>query len=186
MEGGDERERIDRSSAWGPAAAGSGKFLCAGGDGSPPGLWALGRRELWGRLARCPSCGCACGRRLRELCALTKRRKLSVTDSAGGVTAAALGRSLLCACGGNNTARKALLWGDLTGCFFPCGVDQRFRRLPRAGDFGGRCDVASELGGDAMDGGRKLSPVSVLELQSDEESPVPSHCKRTDSSPSTK
>jgi len=128
----------------------------------------------------------ACGRRLRELCALTKRRKLSVTDSAGGVTAAALGRSLLCACGGNNTARKALLWGDLTGCFFPCGVGQRFRRLPRAGDFGGRCDVASELGGDAMDGGRKLSPVSVLELQSDEESPVPSHCKRTDSSPSTK
>ena len=118
----------------------------------------------------------ACGRCLRELCALTKRRKLSVTDSAGGVTAAALGRSLLCACGGNNTARKALLWGDLTVCFFPCGVDQRFRRLPRAGDFGG----------DAMDSGRKLSPVSVLELQSDEESPVPSHCKRTDSSPSTK
>ncbi|RLN31057.1 uncharacterized protein C2845_PM05G00480 [Panicum miliaceum] len=121
----------------------------------------------------------ACGRRLRELCALTKRRKVSVsvTDGAGGVTA--LGRSLLC--GGNKTATNALLWGDLAGCF-ACGARQRFRRLPRAGDFDGRCDVASELdgGGDALDGGRQLSPVSVLELQSDEESPVLSHWDEDD------
>ena len=43
---GDEREGENRSSAWGPAAAGSGKFLCAGGDRSPLGLWPLGRQEL--------------------------------------------------------------------------------------------------------------------------------------------
>ena len=135
--------------------------------------------------------GCYGARRLSDLLReqqvpflqLQAPQRRSPVDAAcaGGVTA--LGRSLLC--GGNRAATKALLWGGLAGCF-TCGVRQTFRRLPRAGDIGGRCDVASELGGDAMDGGRKLSPVSVLELQSDEESPLPSHCKRTDSSPSTK
>ncbi|CAL4897432.1 unnamed protein product [Urochloa decumbens] len=80
-------------------------------------------------------------------------------------------KALLC-----KAARKALLlqW-DLDGCF-RCGARQSFRRLPRAGDIAGRCDVAisSELagGGDgAVDGGRQRSPVSVLELQSDDDSP---------------
>ncbi|CAL4890684.1 unnamed protein product [Urochloa decumbens] len=64
-------------------------------------------------------------------------------------------------------ARKAMLQWDLACCF---------RCMPRAGDIAGRCDVAnsSELagGGDAaVDGGRQRSPVSVLELQSDDESP---------------
>ncbi|OEL34334.1 hypothetical protein BAE44_0004647 [Dichanthelium oligosanthes] len=103
----------------------------------------------------------ACGRRLRELCAVRERPSVS-SGAPGGVTA--LGRSLLC--GGYETARKALRW-DLTGCF-TC-------RLPRAGDVGDRCDVASEL-----DGGRQLSPVSVLELHSDEESPVLSNWDEDD------
>ncbi|CAN6339151.1 unnamed protein product [Urochloa humidicola] len=79
-------------------------------------------------------------------------------------------------CGGYKTARKALLQWDLAGCFnFKCGARQSFRRLPRAGDTASRCDVAiSERhgGDDPVDGGRQRSPVSVLELNSDnEESP---------------
>ncbi|PUZ68047.1 hypothetical protein GQ55_3G483200 [Panicum hallii var. hallii] len=115
----------------------------------------------------------ACGRRLRDLCALTKRRKVNVVSDDGGGT-------LLC--GGYKPARKALplRWGDLAGCV-ACGARHRFRRLPRAGDIGDRCDVASELeGGDALDGGRQLSPASVLELHSDEESPVLSHWDEDD------
>nr|XP_034584880.1 uncharacterized protein LOC117847717 isoform X2 [Setaria viridis] len=106
----------------------------------------------------------ACGRRLRELCAVRKRP--SVSDGGGG---------------GYKTARKALLqWADLAGCF-RCGARQRFRRLPRAGDIADRCDVVSEPGLDGGDDaledcGRQLSPVSVLDLHSDdEESPVLSH-----------
>ncbi|CAN6335240.1 unnamed protein product [Urochloa humidicola] len=73
-------------------------------------------------------------------------------------------------CGGYKAARKALLQWDLAGCFnFRCGARQSFLRLPHAGDVAGRCD-------DAVDGGRQLSPVSVLELLSDdEESPVLNH-----------
>jgi len=44
---GDEREGENQSSAWGPAAAGSGKFLCAGGDRSPPVFsLPIGNRRL--------------------------------------------------------------------------------------------------------------------------------------------
>ncbi|CAN6330058.1 unnamed protein product [Urochloa humidicola] len=82
-------------------------------------------------------------------------------------------------CGGFKTARKALLQWDLAGCFnFKCGARQSFRRLPRAVDIAGRCD-------DAAAGGRQLSPVSVLELHSDdEESPALSQWE-DDNEPST-
>ena len=97
--------------------------------------------------------GCYGARRLSDLLReqqepflqLQAPQRRSPVDAAcaGGVTA--LGRSLLC--GGNRAATKALLWGGLAGCF-TCGVRQTFRCLPRAGDIGGRCDVASELGGE--------------------------------------
>ncbi|CAD6269493.1 unnamed protein product [Miscanthus lutarioriparius] len=77
--------------------------------------------------------------------------------------------------------KLALRWADdlLAGCF-PCAATrQRFRRLQRAdhGDVVAPADHY-DRGGGAVDCGRQqLSPVSVLDLHSDdgESSPVPSH-----------
>uniref|UniRef100_A0ACD5X2T9 Uncharacterized protein n=1 Tax=Avena sativa TaxID=4498 RepID=A0ACD5X2T9_AVESA len=73
---------------------------------------------------------------------------------------------------GRGVRRALRRWDDLAGCF-PCAARQSlFRRLPRAGDtVGSRCrSVETELDDD---GGRQLSPVSVLDVlrcYSDEES----------------
>uniref|UniRef100_A0ACD5W5F6 Uncharacterized protein n=1 Tax=Avena sativa TaxID=4498 RepID=A0ACD5W5F6_AVESA len=69
--------------------------------------------------------------------------------------------------------RRALRrWDDLAGCF-PCAARQSlFRRIPRAGDtVGSHCGSVEEEFDE--DGGRRLSPVSVLDVlrcYSDEES----------------
>ncbi|XP_066358519.1 uncharacterized protein [Miscanthus floridulus] len=89
---------------------------------------------------------------------------------------AAARRSLLC--GSTATVTNlALRWADdlLAGCF-PCAATrQRFRRLPRA-DRVGDVVAPADCHDGAGDCGRQLSPVSVLDLHSDDDSsPVPSH-----------
>lgn len=92
--------------------------------------------------------------------------------------------------------RSALRWENLGGgCFTGVGVggDREFRRLRRSAGDSGECDArAMEFGDDddgyerqgarwktdmEVDSSRQLSPVSVLELHSDDESPVHPHCK---------
>ncbi|KAL6846881.1 hypothetical protein ACP4OV_022734 [Aristida adscensionis] len=102
---------------------------------------------------------------------------------AGNGGSPALGKIMQQLCGS-----KAVRWGLLAGCF-SCGAARErdsFRRLPRAGGVRDR-DVATELlcrAGEEeeedVDGGRQHSPVSVLDLRSDEESSSPSlsNCKR--------
>ena len=93
---------------------------------------------------------------------------------------AAARRSLLR--GSTATVTKlALRWADdlLAGCF-PCAATrQRFRRLPRA-DRVGDVVAPADCHDGAGDCGRQLSPVSVLDLHSDDDSsPVPSHRKHS-------
>jgi hypothetical protein len=94
--------------------------------------------------------------------------------------ASAARRSLLR--GSTATVTKlALRWADdvLAGCFsFPCAATrQRFRRLPRA-DRVGDVVAPADCHDGAGDGGRQLSPVSVLDMHSDDESSaVPSQRK---------
>ncbi|KAL6638369.1 hypothetical protein ACP70R_023864 [Stipagrostis hirtigluma subsp. patula] len=122
----------------------------------------------------------ACRRRLRGL-----RDGGRVYVSDGGGRSCALGDGVQL-CGVKAARRRALplRWGLLAGCF-SCGARQRFRRLPRAGGIADCCDAAKEFDnrrggeeeeeGDRPDGGRQHSPVSVLELHSDGESPTVSH-----------
>ncbi|KAF8763051.1 hypothetical protein HU200_008901 [Digitaria exilis] len=79
-------------------------------------------------------------------------------------------RNLLCGGGGYKTTtattsrKKDLLlqyWDDLAACFTCAAPRQRFRRLRRAGD------IADEVVGGNK---QQLSPVSVLDLHSDDES----------------
>ncbi|KAL5206202.1 hypothetical protein ABZP36_034411 [Zizania latifolia] len=105
----------------------------------------------------------ACRRRLLGFChhcAVTKRRAL------GGIF-----------CG--SAVRRALL----AGCF-SCGARESFRRLRRAGDIGD-CKVDMVEFDDDAECARQLSPMSVLELHSDEESSaMPGDCEE-DNPPST-
>ncbi|KAK3137118.1 hypothetical protein QOZ80_5BG0448160 [Eleusine coracana subsp. coracana] len=104
-----------------------------------------------------------CGRRLSEL--LREQQEPFLVHSRS------VGQTQTCRwrLRGAKAVRKALLW-DLAGCF---SCDTFFRRLPRSADNGG-------------DGDRQLSPVSVLQLHSDEESTEISHWdEEEDSKPST-
>jgi hypothetical protein len=90
--------------------------------------------------------------------------------------------------------RSVLHWGSFGGGCFSVGGgggDGEFRRLRRSTGDSGQCDArAMEFGYDdeeyerarwkadmEVDSSRQLSPVSVLELHSDGESPVHSRCK---------
>ncbi|TVU48797.1 hypothetical protein EJB05_00072, partial [Eragrostis curvula] len=117
-----------------------------------------------GGAPQCRSVAEVCWRRLRGLYDRTGGGgSVSEIGRRGGRTA--LGTTVVC---GGKAVRMALRW-DLAGCF-SCGARERFRRLPRAGgDIGNEYDVATEFG----DSERHLSPVSVLQLQSDELN----HCK---------
>jgi len=96
-------------------------------------------------------------------------------------TPAAARRSLLRGSTAATVTKLPLRWADdlLAGCFsFPCAATrQRFRRLPRAD----RDVVApADCHDGAGDCGRQLSPVSVLDLHSDDESSaVPSQRKHS-------
>ncbi|XP_066353885.1 uncharacterized protein [Miscanthus floridulus] len=101
-------------------------------------------------------------------------------DSATPARTPAAARRLLLRGSTATVTKLALRWADdLAGCF-PCAATRhRFRRLPRAdhGDVVAPADHY-DRGGGAVDCGRQqLSPVSVLDLHSDddESSPVPSH-----------
>uniref|UniRef100_A0ACD5WD82 Uncharacterized protein n=1 Tax=Avena sativa TaxID=4498 RepID=A0ACD5WD82_AVESA len=139
--------------------------------------------------ACCPVAAC---RRLLRLCnhGFKKRRGAAAGGSGIGGLRYALGKVL---CG--NAVRSVLRWENLGGgCF---GGDREFRRLRRrsAGD-SGECDArAMEFGDEEyararweadmeVDCSRQLSPVSVLELHSDDESPAHSRWEE-DEKPST-
>lgn len=124
----------------------------------------------------CCSVAEACRRRLLGLCdhgSVRKRRGISSSNA---------GRSKLGRVFCGMAVRMALRW-DLAGCFSCGGAREIFRRLPRAGDIGD-CDVVMEFDDDSARHGRQLSPVSVLELHSDEEYPMLSNWE-DDDEPST-
>lgn len=133
----------------------------------------------------CPAAAC---RRLLRLCnhGLKKRRG---NAGAGGLRSAL--SKVLC----SRAVRRVLRWEDLGGgCFSGAGAcgGREFRRLRRSLGDSGECDpramsfVAGDQGEERMgwkadvdmdvDSSRQLSPVSVLELHSDDDdSPVHSH-----------
>ncbi|XP_062209385.1 uncharacterized protein LOC133911194 [Phragmites australis] len=125
----------------------------------------------------CPAAAC---RRLLRLCnnGFKKRR----SGGAGGVSGlrSALSK-VLC----SRAMQRVLHWEDLGGgCFSGAGNgnEREFRRLGRSIGDSGECDPrAMEFGEDErmrwkadmeMDSSRQLSPVSVLELHFDDDSPV--------------
>uniref|UniRef100_A0A0A9CEZ1 DUF4378 domain-containing protein n=1 Tax=Arundo donax TaxID=35708 RepID=A0A0A9CEZ1_ARUDO len=159
----------------------------------------------------CPEARAAAAcRRLLRLCnhGFKKRRTggggVSRSSVAGGLRSAL--SKVLC----SRAMRRVLSWEDLGGgggCFSGAGNggDREFRRLRRSTGDSGECDPrAMEFGGGIdgddlederarskadmeVDSSRQLSPVSVLDLHSDddeeEESPV--HSRWEDEKPST-
>jgi len=138
----------------------------------------------------CPAAAC---RRLLRLCNHGfKKRKSGAAGVGSGGLRSALSKVL---CG--RAMRRVLRWEDLgAGCFTGAGAGcgREFRRLRRSLGDSGECDPRAmvfaaddaeeeeRMGWKAdmdVDSSRQLSPVSVLDLHSDddEESPVHSHCK---------
>ena len=138
----------------------------------------------------CPAAAC---RRLLRLCNHGfKKRKSGAAGVGSGGLRSALSKVL---CG--RAMRRVLRWEDLgAGCFSGAGAGcgREFRRLRRSLGDSGECDPRAmvfaaddaeeeeeRMGWKAdvdVDSSRQLSPVSVLDLHSDdEESPVHSHCK---------
>uniref|UniRef100_A0A0A9E3Q4 Uncharacterized protein n=1 Tax=Arundo donax TaxID=35708 RepID=A0A0A9E3Q4_ARUDO len=147
----------------------------------------------------CPAAGAtAACRRLLRLCnhGFKRRRTGGVGASGSGVGGlrSALSK-VLC----SRAMRRVLRWEDLGGgCFSGAGNggDREFRRLRRSIGDSGECDPRAMEFGSGIDGddedervrwkadtevdsSRQLSPVSVLELHSDDddESPVHLRCK---------
>ena len=136
----------------------------------------------------CPAAAC---RRLLRLCNHGfKKRKSGVAGVGSGLRSAL--SKVLC----SRAMRRVLRWEDLgAGCFTGAGAGcgREFRRLRRSLGDSGECDPRAmvfaeddaeeeeRMGWKAdvdVDSSRQLSPVSVLDLHSDdEESPVHSHCK---------
>ncbi|KAL5219052.1 hypothetical protein ABZP36_019736 [Zizania latifolia] len=146
--------------------------------------------------ACCPVAAC---RRLLRLCNHGIKKRRSGGGGGNGVNGlrSALGK-VLC----SKAMKKVLCWENLgIGCFPGGGggrrVDGEFRRLRRSTGDSGECDPrAMEFGHNDdederarwktdmdVDSSRQLSPVSVLELHSDDESPV--HFRWEDEKPST-
>ncbi|KAL6894491.1 hypothetical protein ACP4OV_008589 [Aristida adscensionis] len=140
----------------------------------------------------CPAAAC---RRLLRLCNQgIKKRRSGVGGGVVGSLGSALGKVL-----GSRAMRRVLRWEDLGGgCFSGGGGgggEREFRRLRRSAGDSGECDArAMELYEEEvrwkanmeLDSSRQLSPVSVLELHSDDDddsSPV--HSLWEDERPST-
>uniref|UniRef100_A0A0E0KHD0 DUF4378 domain-containing protein n=1 Tax=Oryza punctata TaxID=4537 RepID=A0A0E0KHD0_ORYPU len=151
--------------------------------------------------ACCPVAAC---RRLFRLCnpGFKKRRG----GGGGGVGGSGVNglRSALSKALCGKAMRRVLRWDNL-GCF-PGGGDREFRRLrrstgdsgecdPRAMDFGRnnddderpparwKADIGVDMDVDELS--RQLSPVSVLDLHSDDDGDSPVHCRWEDEKPST-
>ncbi|CAM0875492.1 unnamed protein product [Alopecurus aequalis] len=137
--------------------------------------------------ACCPVAAC---RRLLRLCNHGfKKRSVGIAGL----------RSALSKVLSSKAMRSVLRWENLGGggCFtgVTVGGDLEFRRLSRSAGHSGECDArAMELGDDEyerarwktdmeVDSSRQLSPVSVLDLHSDDESLV--HSPWEDEKPST-
>ncbi|KAL5210812.1 hypothetical protein ABZP36_006435 [Zizania latifolia] len=149
--------------------------------------------------ACCPVAAC---RRLFRLCnhGFKKRRSGGGGGGIGGSGVNGL-RSALSKVLCSKAMRRVLHWENLgVGCFPGGGggrVDREFRRLRRSTGDSGECDPRAMEFGDNddddeqarwktdmdVDSSRQLSPVSVLDLHSDDESPV--HCRWEDEKPST-
>ncbi|CAN6287260.1 unnamed protein product [Urochloa humidicola] len=151
-----------------------------------------------GGVGCCPAAAC---RRLLRLCNHGfKRRKSGGGGAGAGVGSglrSALSKVLLC----GGAMRRVLRWEDLGagGCFSGAGAGcgREFRRLRRSLGDSGECDPRAmvfteedRVGWKAdmdVDSSRQLSPVSVLDLHSEDddgdESPVHSHWE--DEKPST-
>ncbi|KAF7047226.1 hypothetical protein CFC21_056173 [Triticum aestivum] len=129
--------------------------------------------------ACCPVAAC---QRLLRLCNHGFKKR-SGGGGIGGLRSAL--SKVLC----GKALRSAFRWENLGGgCFTGVGVggDREFRRLRRSAGHSGECDARAmefddeyEREGAArwktdmeVDSSRQLSPVSVLELHSDEDSPV--------------
>ncbi|KAM3294946.1 hypothetical protein ACQJBY_037674 [Aegilops geniculata] len=138
-----------------------------------------GRGGGGGMGACCPVAAC---QRLLRLCNHGFKKR-SGGGGIGGLRSAL--SKVLC----GKAVRSAFRWENLGGgCFTGVGVggDREFRRLRRSAGDSGECDarameldVEYEREGAArwktdmeVDSSRQLSPVSVLELHSDDESPV--------------
>lgn len=147
--------------------------------------------------ACCPVAAC---RRLLRLCNHGFKKRRGGGGGGGGGSGVTGLRSALSKVLCGKAVRRVLRWDSL-GCF-PGGVDREFRRLRRSTGDSGECDPrAMDFGhgnderpparwkdGIGMDmdvdeSSRQLSPVSVLDLHSDGDSPV--HCRWEDEKPST-
>jgi hypothetical protein len=142
----------------------------------------------------CPAAAC---RRLLRLCSHGFKKRKSGGGSSAGVGSGLRSALSKVLCG--RAVRRVLRWEDLgaAGCFSGAGAGCRreFRRLRRSLGDSGECDPRAmvfaeddaddedRMGWKAdmmdVDSSRQLSPISVLELHSDDEaeSPVHSNCK---------
>ncbi|KAM3310365.1 hypothetical protein ACQJBY_031203 [Aegilops geniculata] len=133
--------------------------------------------------ACCPVAAC---QRLLRLCNHGFKKR-SGGGGIGGLRSAL--SKVLC----GKAVRSAFRGENLGGGCFTGVSDREFRRLRRSAGHSGECgaramefddDDGYERPGEArwktdmeVDSSRQLSPVSVLELHSDDESPVHPHCK---------
>ncbi|PUZ37614.1 hypothetical protein GQ55_9G133500 [Panicum hallii var. hallii] len=158
------------------------------GDGSGGGGAGLGC---------CSGSAAATCRRLLRLCNHGfKKRKSGVAGVGSGLRSAL--SKVLC----SRAMRRVLRWEDLdAGCFSGAGAGcgREFRRLRRSLGDSGECDPRAmvfaeddaeeeRMGWKAdmdVDSSRQLSPVSVLDLHSDDDEESPLHSHWEDEKPST-
>ncbi|WVZ60095.1 hypothetical protein U9M48_010158 [Paspalum notatum var. saurae] len=141
----------------------------------------------------CPAAAC---RRLLRLCNHGFKKRRGANAGAGAGVGSGL-RSALSKVLCSRAMRRVLRWEDLgAGCFSGAGAcgGREFRRLRRSLGDSGECDPRAmvfamdddgeeeRMGWKAdmdmdvdVDSSRQLSPVSVLELHSDDDSPAHSH-----------
>ncbi|KAF8681792.1 hypothetical protein HU200_045230 [Digitaria exilis] len=153
-----------------------------------------------GGLGCCPADAC---RRLLRLCNHGFKKRKSGGSACGGGGGAAFGsglRSALSKVLCSRAMRRVLRWEDLgAGCFSGAGScgGREFRRLRRSLGDSGECDPRAmvfaeddeeRMGWKAdmdVDSSRQLSPVSVLDLHSDDDESSPVHSGWEDEKPST-
>ncbi|KAG8092813.1 hypothetical protein GUJ93_ZPchr0012g21475 [Zizania palustris] len=129
--------------------------------------------------------GSCYGRRLSELLQEQQEPFLLRASAAEACRRRLLGFGF-CHRGAGVTKRRALggVRRALLASCFSCGARESFRRQRCAGDIGD-CDLDTEFDDDDEECARKLSPVSVLELHSDEESSAMRGDYEDDKTPST-
>ncbi|RLN39627.1 uncharacterized protein C2845_PM01G32680 [Panicum miliaceum] len=167
-----------------------------GGSGSGSGGGGGGGGG--GGLGCCSGSAAAACRRLLKLCNHGfKKRKSGVAGVGSGLRSAL--SEVLC----SRAMHRVLRWEDLgAGCFSGAGAGcgREFRRLRRSLGDSGECDPRAmvfaeddaeedeRMGWKAdmdVDSSRQLSPVSVLELHSDDDNVSPVHSHWEDEKPST-